>query len=100
MLGAEDALGPARRDCGVTAEIGDVEPAGDGEIVVPAETQCGPLAHEGTALVRMGAVADDVSEAPHLVRAFTQDVGEHGLEGVQVPVDVGDDGGAHDQTLS
>jgi hypothetical protein len=48
----------------------------------------------------MRPVADDVAEAPHLVRPFAQDVGEHGLEGVQVPVDVRDDGDAHDETLS
>ena len=48
------------------------------------------------AVVGVGAVADDVAQAPDLRRAGAAcDVGEHRLEGVAVAVDVGDDGDLH-----
>ena len=46
------------------------------------------------ALVRLRAVADEVAEAPELVRLLGRHGLEHGLEGVPVTVDIGDDGDA------
>ena len=53
------------------------------------------LAREGTAVVGVGAVADEVAEAPELRRLRAVDGLEDGLEGVAVAVDVGDDRDLH-----
>ena len=47
------------------------------------------------ATVGLGAVADDVAQAPDLVRGGALDLLEDGLEGGQVRVDVADDGYVH-----
>jgi hypothetical protein len=44
---------------------------------------------------RLGAVADEVAQAPDLLPGARRDVGEHGLEGVAVAVDVGQDRDVH-----
>ena len=41
---------------------------------------------------RLGAVADDVAEAEHASHGKLLDVGQHGGEGVDVGVDVAEDG--------
>ena len=45
--------------------------------------------------VGLGAVADQVAQAPDLVESARVDVGQHGLEGRQVAVHVGEQGDAH-----
>ena len=46
--------------------------------------------------VGIGALADDVPQAPDLVDAGVLRVGEHGLERGKVRMDVGEDRQAHD----
>ena len=45
--------------------------------------------------VRVGAVADEVAEAPHLLAVGCLDRVEDGLERLPVAVDVGDDRDSH-----
>ena len=50
--------------------------------------------HQPTALVRPRAVADEVTQAPQRIGLLAVDLAEHRLEGVQICVNVGDDGDA------
>jgi hypothetical protein len=56
------------------------------------------LRDEAGALVRLGAVAHHVAQAPQLADARALDVGEDRLEGGQVRVNVAQDGQSHDET--
>jgi hypothetical protein len=60
-------------------------------LVVVAQEHQLAVHHQVDALARVGAVPDHVSEAVDLADAQRLDVGQHGLEGFQVPVDVADD---------
>ena len=62
------------------------------EVVVADQADVAALADQVGAGVGLGAVADDVAEAPDLVDAGVVDRREDGLEGGQVGVDVADDG--------
>ena len=53
---------------------------------------------EAGALVGLGAVADDVAEAPELADAGPLDVGQYGFERRQVRVDVAEHGQSHEET--
>ncbi len=96
-LGREDVARPARRDGGLAAELLEVDRSPDGEIVVAGEADVGPLRDQCAALVRPRPVADEVAEAPELVRRLRLDRREDRLERVQVRVDVRDDCDAHRQ---
>jgi len=72
----------------------DVELADHHEVVVADQAQVAGLARERHALVRLGAIAHEVAEAPRGVHAHTVDVLEHGLQGGQVGVNVREDGHA------
>ena len=61
----------------------------------PARQSGGVVADQVDAVVRIGAVADDVAQAPDLARGRAVDVLEDGLEGVAIRVDVGEDGDLH-----
>ena len=91
----EHLLRPARGERGAVGELVQRDRAGDGQVVVAGEADGGVLAHQRAAVVGVGAVADDVAQAPQLAGAGGRDVGEHRLEGVPVAVDVGDDGDEH-----
>ena len=73
-------------------EGGDVELAEHREVVVADQADVAALADQVGAGVGLGAVADDVAEAPDLLDAGLVDRREDGLEGGQVGVDVADDG--------
>ena len=85
----------ARADGRVGREDLEVEPPEDGEVVVSYQADVRPLGHDGAAAVRARAVADEVAQAPDLVGRVPVDRLEHRLEGMEVPVDVRDDGDAH-----
>jgi voltage-gated potassium channel len=91
----QHALRPARRCRGVAGEVRDPERSADDEVVVAGEAQASPLLHERAALVRPGPVANRVAEAPDRIDAFLVDRRERRHEGVQVRVDVRDDGDPH-----
>ena len=86
---------PGVADGRVGREDLEVEAAEGGEVVVSYQAHVRPLRHEGAAAVRARAVADEVAQAPELVGRVPVDRLEHRLEGMEVPVDVGDNGGAH-----
>jgi hypothetical protein len=62
--------------------------------VVADQREVAAFAHERRALVRLGAIADEVAEAPDLVDSGLVDRREDGFERGQVGVDVTEDGGA------
>ena len=62
---------------------------------MPARQTAQWRAGQRDAGVGVGAVADEVAEAPELLRAVGLGGLDHRLEGVPVAVDVGDDGDPH-----
>ena len=62
---------------------------------LPARHDRAVLVGERDAGVRLGAVAHEVAEAPHLLGARVLGSGDHRLEGVAVAVDVSADGDLH-----
>src|SRR3954464_13317415 len=58
------------------------------------------LLGEPSAFVRLGAVADHVSEAPAVLDAGLVDGREHGFERGLVAVDVGEDGDPHGVSMA
>ena len=70
------------------------------QIVVAGEADGGVLTGQVHAGVRIGAVADEIAQAPHLPALGLADGVEHRLERVAVAVDVGDDGDAHHYSLA
>ena len=62
-----------------------------GEVVVSDQAELASLRDQRGALVGLGAVADDVAEAPDVLDLGIGDVVEHRLERRQVGVDVGED---------
>ena len=62
---------------------------------LPARQRSQRLARQLDAAVGLGAVADQVAQAPDLLDAGGVDVGQHGLEGRQVAVHVREQGDAH-----
>ena len=52
---------------GAGGEVGERQVPGDGEIVVAGQADRGVVAGQLDAAVRVGAVADQVAQAPHLV---------------------------------
>jgi hypothetical protein len=96
-LGREHLPRPPRRDRRLAAELLEVDRPAHGEVVVAGETDIRPLRDRRAALVRPRPVADEVAEAPELVRRLRVDRREDLLQRVQVRVDVGDDCDAHRQ---
>ena len=74
----------------------DVELLEHGEVVVADETHRAAFADQGRALVRLGAVTDDVAQAPGFVDACGLGAGEDRLERGQVGVNVAEQGETHD----
>src|SRR5213078_797921 len=94
-LRGEDAERPERGRGRVAAELAQVDGPPHGEVVVPAQADRGPRLDRRAALVRVRPVADEVAEAPELVRRVGVDRRQYRLESGEIPVDVGDDGDAH-----
>ena len=86
---------PARALGCVVRELPDVEAPENGEVVIPDETDVRSLGDEAAARVRARSVPYEVPEAPDLVGRLAIDSGEHGLERMQVSVDVSDHARAH-----
>ncbi len=63
--------------------------------MIAGEADGGVLPGELDARVGFGAVADEVAQTPDVVAFGLTDCVEHGLEGMPVAVDVGDDRDAH-----
>ena len=86
--------------CGAAREVVERDLAGDREVVVAGEAQVGVLAREVDARVGVGAVADEVAEAPDLLDRVVGDVAEHRLERLAIAVDVRDDCDLHVRRLT
>ena len=65
------------------------------EVVVAGQADLDHLGDHLGAVVGLGAVPDDVAQAPDLLGVVAADVGEHRPQRGQVAVDVGDDGYSH-----
>jgi hypothetical protein len=91
-LVADAAAGPGGRDRGVVGEDRDVQSAEHDEVVVADQADVAAVAGQRHALVGVGAVADEIAEAPDRVHSHPVDVGDHGLERGQVRVRVRDEG--------
>ena len=91
----EDLGRPARARGGIRREVLEVDATEDAEVVVSYQADVGPLGDELAAAVRLWPVTDEVAEAPDLVGRFGVDGAEHGLERMEIPVNVGDDGHSH-----
>ena len=63
--------------------------------MVSYQADVGPLGDELAAAVRLRPVPDEVAQAPDLVGRFGVDGAEHGLERMEIPVNVGDDSHSH-----
>jgi hypothetical protein len=81
-------LGPACCHRGVERERVDVELAQHHEIVVPHQADVTRLARERDALVRLGAVAHQIAEAPGLVHLGGGHVLEDGAKCWEIGVNV------------
>ena len=64
------------------------------EVVVAHECELAALGHDVHAGDRIRSVADDVTKAHDAVHPLPVDVGEHGLQGLEVRMDVADEGRA------
>ena len=71
-----------------------------GEVAVSYQAPGRPVGHDSAAAVRARAVADEVAQAPDLVGRVPVDRLEDGLESMEVPVDVRDNGDAHGRTVA
>ena len=89
----------ARVHCAASAAPRENSPSGeiaaDAQVVVAGQADRGVAAGQVDARVGLGAVADEVAQAPHLLAFGGLDRVQHGLEGVAVAVDIGDDGYSH-----
>src|SRR3954447_682320 len=72
-------------------ELGDRKLVDDHEVVVARQAELARLPGEGHALVRLGAIAHQVAEAPGLVHALARHVLQHSSERGQVPMHVRDE---------
>lgn len=63
--------------------------------MVSYQADVGALGDDGAAAVRARPIADEVAETPERVRRLGVDGAEHGLERMEIPVNVGDDGHSH-----
>ena len=81
---------PVARGLGAGVEIERL--VEDGEVVVAHQRRAAPLDDQVHALHRVGAVPDDVTEADDVLHPAPLDLGEDGRKGLQVRVDVADDG--------
>ncbi len=89
LLG-DHLLGPARGELGAARELLEREVPAHGEVVVAAQALLGGGDRELDAGVGIGAVADEVAQAPDPAHVVAGHVLEHGLERVPVAVDVGE----------
>src|SRR5207237_6155301 len=84
----------------VRGELLEVDLAEDAEVVVAGEAEGRALPHRRDARIRPGPVADEVAQAPQLVRRLAVDGLENRLERVPVSVNVRDDRDAAGQGLN
>ena len=88
----EASLSPFGRGFGVGVEVMGVDFANGCPVVVAGYGDVIVVPEEVDDFGGIGAVADDVSEGPQLVhRATGVGVGEDGVEGLEVGVNVGED---------
>ena len=86
VAGPEDGpLGPARKAFRVVQR----------PLIVVAQDRQVEAHHPVDALPRVGAVADDIAQAIDAIHALAGDVGQDGFQGLQVGVNVADDGALH-----
>ena len=91
VAGGEGGAGPARCGRSVLVEAAERELPDRRQVVVAdhglLEARLQPL----DAFVRRCAVADEVAEANDAGRLHAVEIGQHGFEGLEVPMEVGED---------
>ena len=87
--------GPAGAGGGVVREVLEVEAPEHPEIVVSYQAQVGAILDERAALVRPRPVPDEIAQAPDGVRSLGVDCFQHGLQRMQISVNVREDRDAH-----
>jgi hypothetical protein len=88
---------PTHGRAGVGGEHVERDRAGHHQVVIARQRQVGTRADEIGALIGLGAIADQIAEAPQLVDSLGVDGREHRLEGSQIRVHVRDDCDSHRQ---
>jgi Zn-dependent protease with chaperone function len=96
-LRLEHAARPPGRERSVRLEEVEVELAERGQVVVPDEGDVQPVGDPRVAAIGARPVPYEVTEEPELVERLGVDRLEHGVEGVEISVDVRDDGDAHER---
>jgi len=91
----EDGGSPAGSLGRLRREVGEIDLAEHAEVVVADQPDRGVLLGERAARARLRPIADHVAKAPDGVRTRALDGGQDRFEGVEVGVDVGDDGDPH-----
>ena len=87
-LGGDRLLRPASGGGGARGEVPERDVARDDEVVVAGEADVAALTRQGHAVVRLGAVANEVAEAPDLLDVGVLDRPEDRFEGRPVAVHV------------
>jgi hypothetical protein len=92
---SDHVLGPLRGERRAAREVLQRQHVDDREIVVAGEADRTVRLGQRDARIRLGAVADEIAEAPQLLDLSVLRGGDHGLEGMPVAVDVRRDRDAH-----
>ena len=87
------AAGPADRP--LRAGVEPVRIKERALVVIAQDHDTAPVPHELDALAGIWPVAHHVAQTDHVVHSLPVDIGEDGLEGLEVAVDVADDGPLH-----
>ena len=93
----EHAAGPPGRERRVGLEEVEVELAERSQVVIPDERDVQPPGDMFVAAIGARPVPYEVTEEPELVERLGVDRLEHGVEGVEISVDVREDGDAHER---
>jgi hypothetical protein len=82
--------GPGERGMGVSGETVERNGSCDREVVVAGKAAFGSRHTRSDAEIGIGAVADEIAEAPDPIDTRASDPPEHSFEGVTVAVDITD----------
>ena len=86
--GTQNLACPQRRVGGARPERLHRDLAAHDQVVIAGQQHVGALTHDAEALGGAGVVADHIAKAPDLGGSLRIHIGEHGLEGGEIRVDV------------
>ncbi len=88
ILFGNHARGPDNRFLSIAVEILDAGMADESGVVIPQDDGFTGLPHALDTLIRIGAVADDVSQTVEMMRSAFLERGERNLESFQIAVNI------------